>query len=144
MNPRTLTYLMVLAFFAMMVLLVGNAVNLFQAPRLDAHISPYDVRGMAIFYKTTPYTLNFAQENECVSALNRSIPIGTLRKNQNENLPFEKLVIYRFKQPDIELTLADFSDRSLIFQVKDWNPGGYIVEVSGGDMWSTLSKAFGP
>lgn len=144
MNARTLTYLMVLAFLAMMVLLVGNAVNLFQTPRIDAHISPYDVRGMAIFHKATPYTLNFTQENECVSALNRGIPIGTLRKNQNESLPFEKLVIYRFKQPDIALQLADFSDLSLIFQVKDWNPDGYIVEVSGGDMWSTLSKAFGP
>ena len=144
MSSRTLTYLIALAFVAMAVILVNNMVHLTGAPRFEKYISPYDVRGMAIQHEGKPYTLNFSQQNSCVRALNRGLAIGKLRSDPAKNLPFEKLLVYRFNQPDVDLNLADKSEETLIFAAPLWNPGGYIAEVSGGDMWKAIENSYGP
>lgn len=143
MSSRTLTYLIALAFVGMAVVLVNNMVHFTVSPQTEKYLSPYDVRGMAIEHEGKPYTLNFSQQNTCISALNRGLAIGKLRTDKSEDLPFEKLTIYRFNQTDVDLKLVDKSDQTLIFAAPLWNPGGYITEVSGGDMWKAIENSYG-
>lgn len=143
MDSRSLTYIMILAFAAIILLFVNNAIDAIGVPRLDKYISPYEVRGMSLLHKGTPYTLNFHQQNVCVDSLNRGIAVGAQRQGHTD-APFEKLVIYRFQQPDIELPVVSLSDGSLVFHAPEWSKAGYLAEVSGGDMWHALSTAYGP
>lgn len=142
MDSRTLTYLLILAVAAIALFLMNRSTSVFTPAQDDKFISPYDVRGMAIVHAGKPFTLNFNQQNACVDGLNRALPITRLRPQSAINLPFEKLVIYRFDQPDINLPLADLADGTLVFQAQDWNPGGYLTEITVGDMWKMLSQAY--
>jgi hypothetical protein len=144
MDSRTLTYLLILAVAGAALFLLNRSANIFTPARTDTFLSPYDVRGMALVHLGKPYTLNFDQQNFCVSELNRALPINRLRAQSTIALPFEKIVIYRFDQPDIDLPLADLADGTLVFRTNDWAAGGYLTEITGGSLWKMLSQAYGP
>lgn len=145
MDSRTLSILLVLAALAGGLFLMNrSSSSLFSATPSDTFISPYDVRGMAVVHLGKPYTLNFDQQNYVVEALNKALPVGRLRANPAIARPFEKLIIYRFNQPDIDLPLVDLADKTLVFQANDWNPQGYLTEVTVGELYNVLTQAYGP
>lgn len=97
MNKRTFAYLatatLVLASLLVFIGLMPTILN----PRNQAVLSYNDVRGMAVESQGQLYTLNFEQQNLVVSTLNLKGEIPPLTTCAST---FDKLIIYRFNQPD--------------------------------------------
>lgn len=144
MSSRALTYLLAAAFVAMGLLFFNHMVGLITPASTDQYLSPYDVRGMAVVHEGKTYTLNFDQQNRCVAIFNRAIPVGRIGDPQLQKPGFDKLVIYRFQAPDLELIPESLKEGALVFKVVEWNPSGYIAELSGGDLLHLLTSAYGP
>jgi hypothetical protein len=155
-----ITYLMtfaVLAGFAV-ILLMNAAAFLGVVP--SRHISPNDVRGIAVEHNNKLYTLNFAQQNELVDIFNRSIPVGKelvdKRKITIDNPPeVEKIIIYRFNAPDLEaipvayvsktssaLQNPDAAKISLVYSVPEWNANGLLEESTNDQLNKLLSSTY--
>lgn len=123
------------------------------------YISPNDVRGMAIEHNKTLYTLNFQQQNALVEIFNRSTPItketvNTQKSKLDSDLNVQRIIIYRFNQPDIEIKPIGYVDRpltssqksatgkSLVYSAPLWNKEGYLEESANDDIRSILSKSY--
>ena len=62
---------------------------------------------------------------------------------QAEKPPYQQLVIYRFNAPDLILTPVGYgSNQNLIFEAKEWNPAGYLLDVSSGEMDELLKSTY--
>lgn len=124
------------------------------------HISPNDVRGMAVEHNNLLYTLNFEQQNTLVDIFNRAIPVGKeivdARKVNNAKLPeVNKIIIYRFNAPDIEITPVAYVAKSnsafgadttsrlkIVFSVPEWNPNGLLEEATSDEMQKVLLSTY--
>lgn len=156
-----ITYLMTLAVLAgfAIILLMNAAAFLGVVPY--KYISPNDVRGIAVEHNHKLYTLNFAQQNELVDILNRSIPVGQelveKRKTTLKDAPeIEKIIVYRFNAPDLEIipvayvaktssvTKADAAKVSLVYSVPEWNKNGLLEESTSDDLNKLLLTTYGP
>lgn len=107
------------------------------------HLSNGEVRGMALYYKGKPYTLNFNQQEAMVNYINRSIPVGTPDLKRAVSEPtFEKLVIYRFDgKADVTLKpIAYLKDWNLLYTLHELYPDGYLQDISLGDMHRLLDQ----
>lgn len=160
-NSKGMFYmtLAVLAGFA--TILVMNAAS-FLGVIPYRHISPNDVRGIAIEHNHKLYTLNFEQQNALVEIFNRSIPVGKelvdKRKIAVSNAPqVEKMVVYRFNAPDLVATpvayvsksssalqKAETNKISLVYSVPEWNQNGLLEEALSDDLNKLLSSTYSP
>ncbi len=64
----------------------------------EKFISYNQVSGIGIFVNGTEYILNFDQQNHFLRLLNK---MENYPCHFQENLDFEKIIIYRFDQPDL-------------------------------------------
>lgn len=155
-----LTFFMILAVLAgfAAILIMNMAALLGVIPA--RYISPNDVRGIAVEHHQKLYTLNFAQQNELVEILNRSIPVGQelveSRKADISDAPeIEKIIIYRFNAPDIEIKPVAYVSKttsvtnninkaSLVYSVPEWNPNGLLEESTSDELHKLLSSTYSP
>lgn len=145
MRSQTLTYLLAAAFIAMALLFFNQSLHLFSPSNTaEKYLSPYEVRGIAVISQEKPYTLNFEQQNQVMEILNRAIPVGHVGNAERKKPPFEKVVIYRFDKPEVELVPEAMNEDSIVFKVKEWNPEGYVSELSDGDLLHLLTEASTP
>src|ERR1700733_909479 len=87
------------------------------------------VKGMAIEYNNKLYTLNFKQQNRVIQILNcadlysknGSKVDASLEKN---GFDYNRLIIYRFEEPDLEVIPAGHELGDVIFELKDQNSSG--------------------
>jgi hypothetical protein len=158
MSSRSIFYMTfaVLAGFA--VILAMNVAKAFKefAPR---YLSPNDVRGMAIEHNNLLYTLNFEQQNAVLQILNQSVPIGPQISPKEESPlkpAFERLVIYRFQAPDIEIRPVAYArivtafggegptqQDLLVFSAPIWNRTGLMQETTA-RFKDLLSQTYDP
>lgn len=126
------------------------------------YISPNDVRGIAVEHNNKLYTLSFAQQQELVDILNRSIPVGEelvkARKITVENPPqVQKIIVYRFNAPDLEIVPVAYISKthsivqknnaekySLVYSVPEWNTNGLLEEATSDELAKLLSSTYGP
>lgn len=90
---------------ALLAALIAAIALLPPSQRQDAElVIPYNhVRGMAVESQGLPYTLNFQQQKHIIAALNQNQPLPSL---QGCAPTAEKLIIYRFNQPDWVIDLS--------------------------------------
>lgn len=106
-----------------------------------AILSQKDVKGSAIIHKDILYTLNFKQQNSLVEAINSSISI--VKANEKDRIAkpdFDRLVIYRFNQPDLEITPIEFDKEELVFSLN----GKFFKEGTQGKLKHMLSETYDP
>lgn len=126
------------------------------------YISANDVRGMAVEHNGKLYTLNFDQQNELVDIFNRAIPVdkevAEARKLTTSKMPeVSKIIIYRFNDPDIEITPIGFVNKTssaiktatpdypnIVFSAPQWNPKGLLEEATSDEMQKVLLTTYDP
>ena len=69
------------------------------------------------------------------------IPVGQ-KPPETEDFGFDRVIIYRFDEPDIIITPLAFVQGNLIFSTPDWNKGKPLQEISEGKIRKTLLKAY--
>lgn len=161
MSNRILLYmtLAVVAGFAIIILM--NVITLFGFSQAK-YISPGDVRGMAVEHKKKLYTLSFEQQNACIDIFNRSIPISHAEAESRikavpEVPDIQKIIIYRFNAPDIEIQPIAYVTKTysqdgrnpaehlnLVFSAPIWNPSGLMEEATQDQIQEILFKTYDP
>jgi hypothetical protein len=141
MDNRTTTILTLLVLVAMGFLLLFNLTSIFNEHPYEKYLAYNDVRGSAAQHEGKLYTLNFDQQNLLVESINRSIPI--LREiPAGQNLPIDKIVIYRFQKPDLVITPVAYYNDNLVFSVPELFPKGNLQDISIGDLRTLLSQTY--
>lgn len=144
MNNFT-TYLTVLVLLGMAVILMLNFSRLVTQEKNERYLSYNGVRGMALDHNKQLWTLSFEQQNQAIEQINLCLSIGKgARSQSHKTLDFGRLTIYRFNAPDIYLTPIAYDGDNLIFESKEWNPDGYLLDVSGGAFDALLRSTYDP
>lgn len=157
-----LTLYMTLAVLAGFAIILGMNAAAFLGVVPSRYLSPNDVRGIAVQHNNKLYTLNFAQQNELVDVLNRSIPVGheliEKRKVHLQNPPeVQKIIIYRFNAPDIVITpvayvskttsvmaAPDTTHGQMVFSIPEWNQNGLLEESTSDQLLKLLPNTYSP
>lgn len=142
-NHQRAAFFLIIGLGAIAIALVLNLISLFFLEKPETYLRYNDVRGMAVVHQGIPYTLNFEQQNEVVEILNRSIPVDSnYLTNTNTQPEFEKIVIYRFHKPDLELKSIAYVDGNYLFSAPEWQKTGYLREVTKGKLKALLSQTY--
>lgn len=144
MNNLT-TYLSLLVLIGIGIILMLNFSRLITQEKNERYLSYNGVKGMAIDHNNKLWTFNFDQQNQAIEQINLSLPIGKGAWHQtNKSLEFGRIVIYRFNAPNLYLTPVAYDGNNLIFESKEWNPDGYLLDVSGGAFDTLLRSTYDP
>lgn len=145
MSNRTLYYLTALVLISMAALLTFNLSSILRGePLTPDYIRRNHVRGMAVEHHQLLYTLNFQQQNDVLDMLNRALRITEI-KREREQPDIEKIIIYQFDDlPDLTITPIAYVNDDLIFSVPEWNPNGYLMDISSGRLRQLLSQTYDP
>lgn len=111
----------------------------------STQLSQYTVRGAALVVNGTFYTLNFAQQTRMIAALLRAVAVAKESKTSWGQKPFfDKLVIYRFNESDLEITPIEQRRSTLLLSIPQWSKEHDFLDASSEELMSTLKGAFGP
>lgn len=154
-----MTFIVLAGFGVILLMNIAALVGFFPS----RYISPNDVRGMAIEHNQKLYTLNFDQQNQMIDIFNRLIPVSQELIEKRKVVPkkpleIQKIVIYRFNAPDIEVRPVAFISKSLspssneeeidsistVFFVPAWNPSGLLEESATDSAYKTLINTYDP
>ena len=138
-------YLTFAVLVGMAIILMLNFSRLFTQQKNERYLSYNGVRGVAVEHQRKLWTLNFDQQNKVIEHLNLSLPIGKGTHHlEKRAFAFDRIVIYRFKGPDLYITPIAFDGPNLILEAKEWNPSGYLLDVSGGSFDALLQSTYDP
>ena len=146
MNSRTNTFLLTVVIVCIGIIFVLNFFGLYWDTGPKRFLTPTDVRGMAVEHNGKLFTLNFDQQNHVVAVLNQAVKVGSEKYFEAEDVDFgyERLLIYRFEEPDLEMTPLAFINQQLLFRLPEWNPNGLIRETGPGELDYLLSQTYDP
>ena len=144
MKNSTFLYLITLVVFCIIVLLLINSLSMFHGPTLEKFILPNDVRGMAIVHNRKEYTLNFAQQNAILGYLNSAMPPSVSTETNQSTLNLEKIIIYTFRPPNIEIIPIAYVQNELLFKTSEWNSGSPLLDPSRGQLKTIIPTTFDP
>jgi hypothetical protein len=136
MSNKTLFYFTIAVLFGIAALFAINLASI-MTPTQPEPVLKYDfVRGMAAQHADKLYTLNFEQQNQFIEIINRAIPnkeiVGDVFKR-----PFiEKIVIYQFNEPNIEILPVAQVGQNLVLKIN--GKEGYLKDVSDGALKTLL------
>lgn len=143
MNIRNLSFMTIAVLAAMALLLAINLSTLFTPPPVEKFLSFNGVAGIAVEHEKTLYTLNFDQQNHVIAFINESLPIGEYPVEASKTpLNVSKLIIYRFEKPNITLNLVTYDKNDLILKSTEWNPQGFLKDISQGSFKTLLSETY--
>ena len=137
------------AMTALVLLGVATLMMLNYAPKLTttdataAGLPPLEVRGMAVVHEGKPFTLNFDQQKLANDAISKAVKVKKSDYSKSkEPLNFEKIVIYRFNAPDLEVIPVQYAEKNLVFEVPAVDKETYYLELSGGNLQNMINNAF--
>lgn len=143
MNNKSLTYLTAIVLVGTTILLALNVMPIFWSPVNEKYIVYNDVRGMAVSHKGQLYTLNFDQQNEVIGLLNLTIKVGTQKLTPDiKKADFDRIVIYQFKGPDLDIIPVGINEDGILFSVPRWNTDGYMQDVSKKQFTTLIENAY--
>lgn len=143
-SNRVVFYMTLLVLIGMGILFFLNLNQMREGTTGSGTYLKYnDVRGIAIKHKDLLYTLNFDQQNRIIDILNQSIQIQKIPAGQRQAPDFQQLIIYRFEdQPDLIITPTTYLNNELVYSMPQWNPNGYMKEVSVGELRKLISQTY--
>ncbi len=151
MSNQTIYLLVALALIAVLILFGVNLTNKYQTqtpqtntPTLNNQqlkIDRTQVKGIAVEKEGKVYNMSMRQQMTALTFLDRAEPVD--RKDyptRNPSMGFNRLIIYRFNQPDIVLTPFAFEEKNIVFESPIIGTGSYILEMSGGEFYNLIQK----
>lgn len=144
MNNKTLIGMTLAVVMGILVLLAININNKLNVSANAEFLKPGDVRGSAVEYKGELYTLNFNQQNELIEYLNTAVAVQRDLTKSSSPLAISKIIIYRFKDPDVEIFPKSLERNNLIFLASVWNKSSPLMELSGGQLTTMLDSTYDP
>lgn len=139
MIPRPMIILCLIGFALLF------ALNLFPyiwTPNPSTFINQDAVSGMAVEHNGLLYTLNFEQQKETIAILNRSIPVGPVQATpQDAPLDIQRIVIYRYDDPEVVISPVAWINKSLVFSAPDWSKGN-LMEVSRETFYNLIYDSY--
>ncbi len=142
MSNRTLTYLSIAVVACIGLLLVINLIPSIQGISSGKYLQLNDVRGSAVQHKGLLYTLNFDQQNHLVDWLNHSVAVKSDSYKKDPDMEIEKIVVYLFNKPDLEIEPIAYSNGNLVFSSPKWNASGLFIDTSNGVLKQMLSETY--
>ncbi|MBA2367921.1 MAG: hypothetical protein H0V82_02720 [Candidatus Protochlamydia sp.] len=144
MSNRTLLFLTALVILGMITLFALNMQSILSGHPDDQTYLKYNhVRGVAVSYNDMLYTLNFDQQNELISILNRSVRVVGVKPGKRKKPDIEQIIIYQFNdQPDLIIKPVAYVDNNLVFSAPAWNSDGYLMEISDGRLDQLLAQTY--
>ena len=142
MSQRSLFILILLVLAGMATILIININSLFSSSRHETYLSYNDVKGMEIEHNRLFYTLNFDQQNQVITAINRAVPIGSAGIKLDPNLNFARLIIYRFNAPNLVLMPIRYVKDELIYRIPRLKEDGYFKDISQGSLKKLISESY--
>lgn len=144
-SNKIIFYLTCLVLVGIVIILALNFTEIFSSPKNEKYIAYNNVRGMAIEHRKLLYTLNFDQQNQVIDYINMSLPVGRVALTQSkEPLNFTKIIIYRFNKPDLIMTPVEVGNQNIVFFIPEWNPDGYIKDVTLGKLNNLIASTYDP
>ena len=146
MNNRMLIFMVSMVLVAIGLMLGLNILTIFQEAAPSKYLSPNEVRGMATEHNKLLYTLNFEQQNRAVILLNRAIRVGYQAYTEHDGVTFDfdKLVVYRFNEPEITIIPISVIKGQMVFSCPEWNPDGLLRETGPGELKDHLDQTYDP
>ena len=141
MPTRVLFILVAVIAAAMTSVFLSNIAPRLAASKGERYIRLNDIRGTSVIHGGLEFPLNFAQQNEVALFLNNSVP-ATGSFSKSASVPFEKILIYVFNEPTIEVIPVGFEDNELIFYAPAWNADGALRDISRGALKQTLLNSY--
>lgn len=144
MSNRMITILMLILLFAVGILLLMKLIPILYGTDIPQEYLQYNsVRGMAIQHEGKNWTLNFSQKNQVISALNQGIPTAEVNKEQQKGIGFEKLIIYLFNKPDIELIPVGIINNEIVFYANQLTGSNTLLkENSDGTLRKMIENSY--
>lgn len=144
MNNQTVFTISLLVIIGLGVLFTINISSILRGKETEeAYLKFNSVRGMAIERSKLTYTLNFDQQNDIVSILNRSVRVVGVKPDKRQKPDIEKLVIYQFgNKPDIIITPIAYIDQNLVYSAPAWNTDSYLMELSDGELQKLIAQTY--
>lgn len=139
-----------LVFMTALVLLgVATLMMLNYAPKMSTiqdataeGLPPLEARGMAVVHQGKPFTLNFDQQKLANDALTKAVKVKKSDYSKDKALNFDKIVIYRFKGPDLEIIPVQYSENNLVFEIPSVSNDHYFMELTGGSLQNMINHSF--
>lgn len=122
-----------------------NFIVLWPAYSTHELFSAKDVKSVSVYYKNKPYFLNFKEQKQFLSLLNQGEALENLEnitKEKNLPLPIDKLVVYRFEHPAIDLIPIALVDDKMIFRVVGLENIHFIIEKEPGKLENLLNSTY--
>jgi hypothetical protein len=135
-------YIALAAICAILLLFAIDFSSLFLNPFPETYLGHNEIRGIAVQHEQLLYTLNFKQENELVDLFNQTT-FSTVEQKQQE-VPFPKIIVYRFHQPEIEIGVGKLANDQLIFTAPTLKADGVFLDRSQGRLNELLSETYDP
>lgn len=137
----------ILVLVGMGALFLINTLLLFHTPESPKaqYLSRGDVRGSAVVHRSKEYTLNFSQQNALIAYINNTEKVPhTIKRTGQTLLDFEKIIVYKFNAPNIEIKPIGYVNNELLFSVPEWYKEGLLKDTSNGELKSILSQTYDP
>lgn len=145
MKQSTLYLMTAAVVIGVLALLVINFYPVSVPDVTSSGPPPAEVRGMSVFHKGIPYTLNFEQQSLANDALFHAVEVKKADyKPVKEGFPFEKIVVYRFNAPDVEIFPIQYVEGNLVFSSPMLNNNAYYMELSGGAFTKMITNSYDP
>lgn len=141
MNNNTIIGMTALVVIGILVLMVLHILPI-SSDNNQKMLRNGETRGMAVVHDGLPFTLNFEQQQTAIDALNSSVYVKKEGYPAKDTLNIQKIVVYRFNAPDLELTPIQFVEDNLVYDAPALNSEYYFLELSGGDLKKMLTNAF--
>lgn len=139
MHQRTFLGALIVVVICVAILLVSNLTVIFSGNDKIPMIPREDVKGVAIEYKKNLYTLSFDQQNRFLELVNYSSKAKESdKKLVQQKVDFQKLLVYRFKNPTLEITPIAYVNDQLLFILS----GNVYKEENPGQLKALLSQTY--
>lgn len=137
-----MTTLTIIVVVVMAALILLNMTTIFSHPLHEKYLAYNDVNGIDVEQNGLLWTMNFDQQNKSIEYINRSLSVERSRNADKAELNFTRLIIHRFKEPDIILEPVTYEDNNLIFNVPEWNKNGFLLDTSRGQFKTLISQTY--
>lgn len=129
--------------FGMLILMWLNYAPISPSAYEKSTFPINDVRGSAIVHKGLSYTLNFDQQKILVDFVLKAVQVKKSDYTPTK-LNFDKFIIYRFKDREVEILPITYNENNLVFSVPSLNSETYYMELSGGQLKTMIPSSFDP
>lgn len=135
MSNKTITTLTFIVIAAMGILLVLNIKSLLPGGDYGTYLKSGDVVNITIVTETNQFVLDEEESALFIKYINRAVPVERIREIGKKEYPAAQKIIILMKDGEKEtLTPIVYVDKDLIFSAPQWNPKGYMMDLSDGEI----------